>query len=552
LPHLQEYHGAIVTEWPVQRQFEIYPIEVLFIFLIEKKHIFVQLIYCVKIFNMKNKPARHLIFFFVLGINIPGFSQTITSLARIASPTLPNAGLIANGGFETGAPPVNTWYQWAKTGCVPTPANRNPPSWTVTSNASNAAAGNPVRYATWGRLVTGTGPSAPYPNIPTTQSGLYEVYSISSTACINTNTTATSTDPGTFPLGVASADGNNYLYFGNGTGSITGFPTPLAAWVSSTSSPNNLRVYTDNSSLGTLTGPSPVTLAQTITTVNGSAYILEFWVSGEELDLGTQKDGFFQLEIGAQKLYLAIPGSGNNHGLGSQFYYQVKFNAASTSTLIRFTNYCHPVAGNWAGYLAGTVSSELILDDVRMNLASVLPVRLISFDANRNSNNVTLSWKVADEINFSHYEIERSFDLSQPYTSVGTVGLNNNGTGMYSFTDGINNYLQKDVIYYRLKMIDRDGAISYSNVVRVKLNTKSPVIISPTILKQGEIITIEKNNLFGEATMQVTNMSGQIITTEKFTRANIFYLKTNNWAAGTYIVSVISEQTKNNYKVIVQ
>src|ERR1700736_6640518 len=101
------------------------------------------------------KPNLLLVGFFLI-FGSSEFSQTITSLSRITTPTLPNSGLIANGGFETGAPALNTWYQWAKTGCNPTPANRNPPSWTVTSDASNVSNGNPIRYATWGRLVTGT------------------------------------------------------------------------------------------------------------------------------------------------------------------------------------------------------------------------------------------------------------------------------------------------------------------------------------------------------------------------------------------------------------
>jgi Secretion system C-terminal sorting domain len=493
---------------------------------------------------MKTKLIRY---FTVAAVSLSvsrGFSQTITSVTRITSPTLPNAGLIVNGGFETGAPPLNTWYQWAKTGCVPVPANRNPGSWTVTAAASNSSGGNPIRYATWGRLVTGTGGSGTYPFIPTNQSGLYEVYSTTSTACTNTNTTAGSSDPGTFPLGVASADGINYLYFGNGTGTVTGFPTPLAAWVSSSGSPNNLRVYADNSSLGALTGPAPVTLAQTVTTTSGSAYILEFWVSGEEINVGTQKDGFFQLQIGTQNLYLAIPGSGNNHGLGNQFYYQIKFNAAAISTTIKFINYCHPVGGNWAGYLAGSPGSELILDDVRMNLASILPVQLISFNGIKTGTKNNLSWKVASQISFSHYEIERTFNLNEQFVNIGSVASDSNPAGSYRYTDDINTNQLAENVYYRLKMIDVDGRFSYSNVIRIQIKGISAlkIITNPVpddlnisgLKSRGQIsifdlsgkVLLEKNVLSQAMSMNISSIKpglyvlkyadGENIETQKF------------------------------------
>ncbi len=451
--------------------------------------------------SFKKNTMKFIIIITLLGITNPLLSQTITSLSRVTSPSLPNSGLIVNGGFETGAPPVNTWYQWAKNNTCPA-ATYAPAGWTVTSATNN---NGPKRYATWGRLVVGGGI---YPFTNNTQQWVYEVYtSTNPSRCFTDLTNATASDPGSFPLGVASADGNNYLYFGNGTGNITGFPTPLASWVSSTSSPNNLRVYADNSSLGTLSGPLPVTLSQTVSTVNGSNYILEFWVSGEELSVGTQKDGFFVLEIGTQKLYLAVPGSKNDHGLGSHFYYQVQFTAASTSTLIRFTNYCHVTGGNWSGYLAGAPASELLLDDVRLNLTSVLPVHLISFDGNKNTNKINLSWKVDNEANFSHYEVERSFNLSTPFVKISKVNANTTFSGVYNFIDDLNTFQQNEKVYYRLKMVDIDGKYTYSNVIQISLNGNSSLQIATNPV----IEDLKISGLNGSGQITIYDLSGKVI-----------------------------------------
>jgi hypothetical protein len=477
--------------------------------------------------------------------NNKNFAQTIVSVAKVSTPGLPNSGLILNGGFEIGAPPNNTWYQWAKTGCSPTPATRYPTNWTVTASSSNSSGGSAVRYATWGKLVTGTGATGTYPNIPTTQKGLYEVYSTSSTACTNTNTTAAASDPGTFPLSAASVDGGNYLYFGNGTGSISGFPKPLATWISSTSSPNNLRVYTDNSSLGTLSGPAPVTLSQTVTTVSGTNYALEFWVAGEEFSPGTQKDGFFQLDIGTQKLYLAIPGSANDHGLGSQMYYQIRFTAASTSTLIKFTNYCHPVAAQWASYLQGATGSELLLDDVRMNLVTVLPVRLISLSGTRIDNKIDLTWQVALEENFSHYEVERSFSLADPFVRIGSVSPNKNDTKIYYYRDDLRGNQAAEFCYYRLKMVDISGKFSYSNAIRLAIKSAASMSILGNPVT--DVLTIQ--GLHSKGMISVYDMLGKKILNQQV-QSQTISITVGSLKPGIYILHYTDGQQAESGKFV--
>lgn len=478
----------------------------------------------------------------VWGITISVSAQTITSLSRLTSPLLPNSGLIVNGGFETGAPPANTWYQWAKNNTCPA-TTYSPTGWTVTSHIDN---NGPRRYATWGRLIVGGGI---YPFTNNTQQWVYEVYtSTNPSRCFTDLTNATSSDPGSFPLGVASVDGNNYLYFGNGTGNITGFPTPLAAWVSSSSSPDNLRVYPDNSSLGTLSGPNPVTLSQTVTTVSGSNYILEFWVSGEELSVGAQKDGFFMLEIGTQKLYLTVPGSANDHGLGTHFYYHIEFTAASTSTLIRFTNYCHITGGNWSGYLAGATASELLLDDVRLNLTSVLPARLITFEGTNNESNINLIWKAADETNFSHYEVERSYNpTSYLFQKIATVNRNTNSSGVYNLTDNDITNRQNEKIFYRLKIVDIAGRFTYSNIIKITLRQS----VSLQIVVNPASRSLNVSGLAGIGQIIIYDYSGKEVAT-KAVQSNTLLMDVSLLKSGMYILKYFDGRKTQTQKFVLQ
>jgi hypothetical protein len=100
------------------------------------------------------------------------------------------------------------------------------------------------------------------------------------------------------------------------------------------------------------------------------------------------------------------------------------------------------------------------------NLAP-LPVELTSFTAKAFVGKVQLDWTTATEINNSGFEIERSFD-GNTFSAVGFVRGNGTTTEprSYSFTDDIQvNGIQ--TIYYRLKQVDFNGSVNYSEVVSV-------------------------------------------------------------------------------------
>jgi len=108
---------------------------------------------------------------------------------------------------------------------------------------------------------------------------------------------------------------------------------------------------------------APVTLAQTVTGLStGSAYLLDFWTSGEDASTGAfPHDGIFQLDItGESSMYFTAP-SGNT-GLGTSQRYYVLFQPTSSTTTFTWTN--------WGHYLGGQATA-LVLDDVILNKSAV-------------------------------------------------------------------------------------------------------------------------------------------------------------------------------------
>ena len=87
-----------------------------------------------------------------------------------------------------------------------------------------------------------------------------------------------------------------------------------------------------------------------------------------------------------------------------------------------------------------------------------LPLDLISFNALEQKDKGILNWNVANLINFSHFEIERSSNGNRFETIDKTYSR---GEGRYSYID--ENPLSGRN-YYRLKMVDKDAQFTYSPV----------------------------------------------------------------------------------------
>lgn len=108
---------------------------------------------------------------------------------------------------------------------------------------------------------------------------------------------------------------------------------------------------------------------------------------------------------------------------------------------------------------------------------SPLPIELKSFTATVSGDLINLDWTTAKEINFSHFEIERSVDQNN-WKQLGIVqGLGESNSDVnYSFTD---RSIPFGVIYYRLKSVDIDGSFEYSPTVKAEHRFKGALSIYP-------------------------------------------------------------------------
>jgi len=100
---------------------------------------------------------------------------------------------------------------------------------------------------------------------------------------------------------------------------------------------------------------------------------------------------------------------------------------------------------------------------------STLPVSILDFSAQRSVEKVILNWSTASELNNGTFEIERSI-VDDQWSMIGKVKGNGttNNIRSYQFIDDPGQ--GSDILYYRLKQFDLDGAYQYSKVISVDMN----------------------------------------------------------------------------------
>jgi hypothetical protein len=126
------------------------------------------------------------------------------------------------------------------------------------------------------------------------------------------------------------------------------------------------------------------------------------------------------------------------------------------------------------GSASSTRQKSIYFKNFYYPAGGALPVKYLSFDAAAANSVVTLNWVTEQEINNDHFEVERSFD-GLNFTTIAVVldGFATGSQKSYKVKDNAAELATKAVVYYRLKQIDVNGRVTYSNVLTVRLQSKT-------------------------------------------------------------------------------
>lgn len=276
--------------------------------------------------------------------------------------------------------------------------------------------------------------------------------------------------------------------------------------------------------------------------------------SDDRLQLRLSTDGGTTWPVGYQYcLTSACCGACNGYSQGQWTVYSLVLPAAfNNNSTIR-------VGFHWRnnGNGSGTDPSAGI-DDIRITSAVILPLNLLDFIANKENSKVKLKWTTSYEQNFSRFDVEKSNDavLFKTIGSVPAKATSLISKSVYDFEDKES---EQQVVYYRLKMLDRDGKINFSKIVSVATGPENNNGLSlQSYAVDGDVLKLTVlSKSEAVVNVDVYDLKGKLIVTrkgEKITSGiNPISIDVSTLPTAAYILNINTQkETKGSPQAITQ
>ena len=197
-----------------------------------------------------------------------------------------------------------------------------------------------------------------------------------------------------------------------------------------------------------------------------------------------------------------------------------------------------------AGFVLGTVS-----------------VDWVSFDGRQVGNYNALNWVVANEVNASHYIIERSISTGANFEEIGKENATQTTSGNASYNfDDFDIAINGDY-YYRIKMIDNNGDYNYTDIITINVENavrlNAHVAVFPNPLVDEFMIELSLSNDQANVAYQLYNAAGQLVQDVQSLASNLsagkhqFLIDARSLTEGVYNLSVQTEEASFTKKLIV-
>ncbi len=173
----------------------------------------------------------------------------------------------------------------------------------------------------------------------------------------------------------------------------------------------------------------------------------------------------------------------------------------------------------------------------------ILPVDFLQFSAVQRAHSVDLDWRIITSEQISHFEIERSEDGNH-FSKIGVVtsSVPKNTATKFAYQDADLN-VNSNIIYYRIKVISKDGVMKYSNVLTVRISelNSSRIKISPNPASSSVNVSFF-SALRGNIELQLMDMTGKVVLREQRTidsgQYNVTIDKLGRLSEGIYTILI--------------
>jgi len=186
-----------------------------------------------------------------------------------------------------------------------------------------------------------------------------------------------------------------------------------------------------------------------------------------------------------------------------------------------------------------------------------VPVTGLQAFATLSNNVATIRWRTETEQNTSHFIVERSVDqvlFEQTGTSVPASGSSQVRKD-YSLPDDVARISQQPAIYYRVKLTDLDGRVTYSNVVTVRPSKTAGISVWPNPFVDVLTVSVYSNQP-RVLNIRMLDATGKLVhRMEKSFAAGTTQLNIDELAdlsKGVYILEMTDKQTgeKNAFRIV--
>ena len=183
-----------------------------------------------------------------------------------------------------------------------------------------------------------------------------------------------------------------------------------------------------------------------------------------------------------------------------------------------------------------------------------LPLGSLALTASVFDRSVRLKWVTISEENTSHFVIERSKDGSF-FEMAGSVNATGNSSlkkdYVYNDVDAFMSGVNK--LYYRLKVIDRDGKFKYSEVITLHIDRDSKLLSSYPNPVNEVLNVIVNSGVHKQIALEITDESGKQFYRQllnNVTGQTSYNLNLSSFARGLYFIRLQTDAGIKAVKLI--
>ena len=180
-----------------------------------------------------------------------------------------------------------------------------------------------------------------------------------------------------------------------------------------------------------------------------------------------------------------------------------------------------------------------------------LPVELIDFNVLEISGKVLIEWITEVEIDNDYFEVQRSTDGSR-FDGIGILESQGNSDSRTSYQH-IDPLPRFGLNYYRLKQVDLDGTITFSEVKVIEIKPgENSVIVYPTLVSNSIKVELQSSSDRG-VRIFVSDVAGRVLLHENhLAEAGVFHIELtlDELPTGVYFLTVADEYGRETVELL--